>query len=76
MFAIVTAIPFDIDKIVFCKFEGSRHGSVGEGPVAMKVIEIVATILQEDADRFLFGLADHAWVDIATADIGEAANMA
>jgi hypothetical protein len=76
MFAIVTAIPFNIDKIIFCEFEGSRHGSVGEGPVAMKVIEIVATILEEDADGFLFGFANHTWVNIAPADIGEAANMA
>ena len=76
MFAIVTAIPFHIDKIVFSEFEGSSHGSVGEGPVTMQVIEIVATILEEDADRFLFGLADHAWINIATADIGEATDMA
>ena len=44
--------------------------------MAMKVIEIVATILEEDADRFLFGFANHTWVNIAPADIGEAANMA
>ena len=76
MFAIMTAIPFHIDKIVFSEFEGSSHGSVGEGPVAMKVIEIVAAILQEDADGFLFGFANHARINIATADIGEATDMA
>ena len=76
MFTVMTAIPFDIDKIIFCEFKRGSHGSVGEGPATMEVIEIVATILKENADGFLFGFTDHARINIAPTDVGKATNMA
>lgn len=76
LFAVVETITFDIADIVFFVPQSREHRSIGQGPVSVFVIEIVGSFLHEDADRLFRGFADFAWVGIASANVGEAADMA
>ena len=38
--------------VVFGEFEGGGHLLVGEGPVAVGVVEVVGAVLEEDAEGF------------------------
>ena len=62
--------------VVALELQRRRHLLVGQRPVAVRVVEIVAAVLQEDAERLAVALADHRGVDVAAADVGEAADVA
>ena len=76
MLAIVASIAEDEAEVIFAELQGGSHLVVGQGPTAVEIIEIIGSILQEYPDVLALGLADDTGVDMATADIGEAANMA
>src|SRR5688572_15028479 len=62
--------------IVAHELERRRHVLVRERPVPMQVVEIVAAILQEHAERLGgFSLPDQRRVNVSAANVGEAANM-
>ena len=71
------------DEFVVVPGERERLGHllVGQGPVAVVVVEVVGAVLEEDADRLLGGLADQGLVvvapfapGLAAGDVGEAAD--
>src|SRR5207248_3840303 len=61
--------------IVALELQRQGHLLVRQRPVAMFVVEVLRPRLQEDANRLLRRLANLAWVDVAAADIREAADM-
>src|SRR5215475_2056213 len=63
--------------------EGQRfsHLLVGQGPVAMQIVEVVFAVLKEDADRFRRSLADQRRIIVSAfaqrrpaGDVGKAAD--
>ena len=54
--------------IIFHKLERRGHLLIGERPVAVQVVEVVAAFLQENADRFFLGFANDAGDDIAATE--------
>src|SRR5436309_9199335 len=75
MFAVV-AFSAEVELvIVAAELQRSRHFLVGQRPVAMQVVEVLLAILQEDADWFLFRLANQRRIDMPAPDISEAANV-
>ena len=68
--------PIDELVVVALELERGGHRLVGEGPVAVFVVEIARAVLQVNADRFGWCLADECLVIMATADVGETADMA
>src|SRR5262245_12471973 len=78
--AVEAVSPFKF-IFIFSEGQGFGHGLVGQGPIAMLVIQIVLAVLQEDADRFLRSLANHCLVVMPAlaqrrpaGDVGEAAD--
>ncbi len=70
--------PFAIDEldIVFPKDESGVHLLVPERPIAVEVIEVVASVLEKYAKRlFLAPLAYEGWVVVASSYIGKAADV-
>ena len=63
-------------EVVVVVFELQRRGHlfVGEGPVAILVVEVVFPGEEVGADGFLVGLADEGGVGIAAADVDEGAD--
>ena len=49
---------------------------LASGQLPCRLSRSFAAVLQEDADRLALGLADQARVDVAAADVGEAADVA
>ena len=76
MFAVVPSLAEDEAEVVFAELQRCGHLVVGQGPVAVEVVEVVGSILQEHPDVLALGLTDDAGVDMPAADIGEAADMA
>ena len=77
MVAVVAAVAVDELVVVVAELQGRVHLLVAERPVAVLVVEVVAAVLQEDADRLLVAaFADHAGIDVAAADVREAADVA
>ena len=66
------------DEFVVVVFERQRLGHlfIREWPIAKLIVEIVFAILKENANGFLFGLANHWRVNVPAANIDEAADMA
>src|SRR5690606_3483207 len=62
--------------VVLFKLQCFRHLLVREPPVAVFVVDVVLAILQEDAERLRIRLANQSGIDMAAADVGEAADMA
>ena len=62
-------------EIVAHERQRAGHLLVRQRPVAVEVVQVVRAVLQEDADRFALGLADPRGVDVAAADVGEAADL-
>src|SRR5215207_5009946 len=64
--------------VVAGKLQGCRHILVCERPVPVEVVQIRASILQENANRFRARLrfADQCRVDITAADIRKTADPA
>ena len=50
MVAVVRAVAEDELVILAGELEGGGHVLIGEGPVAVLVVEVVPAVLQEDAD--------------------------
>jgi len=61
--------------IVTGKFERRSHLLIGQGPTAVKIIQVLGAILQEDADRLLLGLAQERWINVSAANVGETAHV-
>lgn len=61
--------------IVFGVGESLGHLLVGEPPIAVGVIEVIATVLKPDPDRTFLFLANQGWVDVSATDVGEAADV-
>src|SRR5687767_1654950 len=76
MFAVVGAIAIFELVIVTGKFQRSRHLLIGQGPVAMGVVQVIASVLEKDSQRFAFSLPNQGRVDMSAADVGETANVA
>src|SRR5207302_10312720 len=74
--AVVAAVAPGHLVVVALEFQGSCHLLVGEPPVAERIVQVAAAVLQEDADWFFGRLADDAGIAIAAADIGVAADVA
>src|SRR6516164_4291266 len=74
--AVVAAVGPGGLVVVLLVLEGGFHLQVAEPPVAVLVVEVVGAVLEEDADVFVLGLADHAGVPVAAANVGEAADVA
>ena len=62
--------------IVAFELQRVFHLQIREPPVAVFVVQIILTVLQEHADRFAIGLANQSLVIVTAADVGEAADMA
>ena len=52
------------------------HHLIRQHPVAVCVVEVMPTLLEEDAQRFRRGLAQQEGIVIAAADVRKAAHMA
>src|SRR5206468_1276673 len=71
----------DESVIIPRELQALGHLLVGQGPVAVGVVEVVGAILEEDADRLPARLADQGFVvvapfapGLAAGDVGEAAD--
>jgi hypothetical protein len=71
---VVVAVTFsEIEThIVAHVAEGGVHVFVGGGPVAERIVEVAAAVLQENADRFALRFADERWVGVAAHEVHEA----
>ena len=49
---------------------------IGEWPITVSIIQIICAVLQENADRFSRGFANQRFAGMATANVGEATDMA
>lgn len=76
MFAIVAAGAADKFVVVAAELERGFHLQIAQPPIAMAIVQIIATILQEDADIALGRLADQRGIDMTATNISEAAHMA
>src|SRR3954470_15829611 len=79
--AAVEALAVDEGVVIPLERQGLGHLLVGQGPVAVGVVEVVGAVLEEDADRLLVALADQGLVVVpplaagrAAGDVGEAAD--
>src|SRR5262245_21890966 len=61
--------------VVFLEFQRQSHLLVGQRPVAVLVIQVFLASLEENADRFRRGLANSTRIDVAAANIREAADV-
>ena len=75
MLAVVRAITHHEPVVVAREGQRAGHGPVGQRPIAMQVVEVVLAVLQEDPQGLALGLADQGRVGVATADVGEAADL-
>src|SRR4051812_11903510 len=76
MFAVVPAISqFKLVVVVFELKRGS-HLPIRERPIAVKIIEIIFSVLEENAKRLLLRFSNQGRVNVATTNVGEAADMA
>ncbi len=69
----VEAVAVDELVIVVGELEGLGHLLVGQRPVAVIVVQVVAAVLEEGADRLLRRLADQGLVVVAALAPGRAA---
>ena len=71
-------MPFGAElEFVIVTHELQRRGHllVRQRPVAVQVVEVFGAVLQENANRFLFRFPNQRRVDIAAANVGEAADV-
>ncbi len=66
------------DEAVIIASEGERAGHllVRERPVAVQVVQVVRTVLQENSDRLALRLADPSGNDVPAANVHKAADLA
>lgn len=62
--------------VVAPEFQSFLHLQITQPPVPVLVVEILVTILEEDADVPLVFLANEGGVNVPSPDVGEAADMA
>src|SRR5580765_4493602 len=67
--------PFVVD-LVSSELEGSFHFLVGHPPIAAEFVEIVAAVLQENANRLWLVFADQRWIIVAAAQADVSADGA
>ena len=72
----VASVGGDEFVIVFGEGEGLGHLLVREPPIAVGVVEVVASVLKPDPKGAFLFLADECGIDVTAADIGEAADVA
>ena len=75
MFAAVRSAPPDHSEVVVHEGECGFHLFVGQGPVAVTVVEVVESVLEEDSDWLSFGLPNPRRVNVAASNIDETADM-
>ena len=51
MFAVVPLGTENEGVVVAGEFQGGGHVLIREGPIAVKIVEIVGAVLEEDAER-------------------------
>ncbi|MFO1092213.1 MAG: hypothetical protein U0992_02725 [Planctomycetaceae bacterium] len=56
--------------------EGREHVLIGDPPAAAEEVEVVLAVLEEDAQRLVFGLADQGGEVVATTERDERADRA
>ena len=76
MLAVVGAFTEHELVIVTGELERGRHVLIRERPVAELIVEIIATILKEDAQGLLLRLANHGGIHIAATNVGEGTDVA
>ena len=76
MSSIVRAVTENELVVITGEVQGRGQLFVCEGPMAMKIIEVVFSFLKEDSNGFREDFADQRLVVVPTPNIGEAANMA
>src|SRR5262245_1418714 len=74
--AAVALLTHDEPVLVALVLQRRLHLEVGQRPAAVLVVEVALAGLEEGADRLPGGLADLARVDVAAADVREAADVA
>src|SRR6266540_1950140 len=67
----VAAVPELEPVVVAAELEGGRHLLVRERPVAEAVVQVVRSVLEENAYGPVRRLADQRGVDVAAADVGK-----
>ena len=74
VFAVVFPLGEDELKVIVHVAQGGGHLLIAEWPVAMRIVEIIATVLQPEAEGFGFGGADQIRVGVTASDVGEGAD--
>ena len=72
----MTAFGGDEFVIVFGEGEGFGHLLVGEPPIAVGIIEVLATVLKPDAKGSLILLPNERRISVTSPNVGEAADVA
>jgi hypothetical protein len=70
--------PFAENELVVVtgEFQRGRHLLVGQGPVAMFVVQVVGSPLKKDANRLRRRLANQGGIDMAATNVHKAADVA
>lgn len=69
-----TVYEFDV---VFAERERCKHLLIPQGPVPMLIVQVAATVLEEDAERFLVApFSNESGIVVSTANIDEASDVA
>lgn len=76
MFARMLSVAVNELVIVAFEFQGQRHVLIRQRPVSIFVIQIIGTVLKENADRFFLGLSDQEGINVSAADVHETADHA
>ena len=77
MVSIVSAFAINELNVVFAIHESGKHLLVSKWPVSVGVVEIVAPVLEKNAQGlFIASFADESWVVVASSYVGKAADMA
>jgi len=73
--AVVAAFAVDEFVVVLCELQRGRHFEIRERPVAVSVVEVVAAVLQKDSQGLALRFANQRRIDVAAANVREAADM-
>ena len=72
----MTSVGGDEFVIVFGEGEGFGHLLVGEPPIAVGIIEVLATVLKPDAYGAFVLLPNERRISVTSPNVGEAADVA
>ena len=76
MFRRVGAVAHDEVVVVVHELQCCGHLLIGERPIAVLVVEVTRSVLQEHAQRLVVRLANYRRVDVPAPNVCEAADMA